>query len=91
MIEALTQVKPRVGPRVAGEIEGLTPAEAAEKVLEAVKDVKGRFAQELAELIAADPEREFHIPDYLCDAIEAVADTVETDPLPDGEADVPDA
>jgi putative ATP-dependent endonuclease of OLD family len=91
MIEALTQVKPRVGPRVAGEIEGLAPTEAAGKVLEAVKDVKGRFAQELAELIAADPEREFYIPEYLRDAIEAVADTVETDPLPDGEADVPDA
>jgi putative ATP-dependent endonuclease of OLD family len=92
MIEALTQVKPRVGPRVAREIEGLAPAEAAEKVLEAVKDVKGRFAQELAELIAADPKREFHIPDYLREAIEAVADTVEPDPLPaDGEADVSDA
>lgn len=93
MIEALTQVKPRVGPRVAEEIKQIEPAAAAEKVLEAVEDVKGRFAQELAELIAADPKREFHIPDYLREAIEAVADKVEEeDPLPvDSEIDGSDA
>jgi hypothetical protein len=48
-------------------------------LLEKVADVKGRFAQELAELIA-NPATSFVVPEYLREAIEWVADEI-----PDGE------
>jgi putative ATP-dependent endonuclease of OLD family len=79
MLEALAQVKPVAGPALAEEIEGSEPAARAEAILEKVKDVKGRFAQELAERFA-DPEVDVKIPAYLREAIEWVADEIEESP-----------
>ena len=38
-------------------------------LLEAVEDVKGRFAQELADLLDDAAAREFVVPDFLRDAL----------------------
>jgi putative ATP-dependent endonuclease of OLD family len=77
MLNALTQVKPIAGPKLA---EALTDKDAdvsADAILEKVEDVKGRFAQELAELWA-DPATSIAVPDYLREAIEWVADPIAT-------------
>lgn len=71
MLKALTQVKPIAGPRLSQEIADSTDTERANAILEKVKDVKGRFAQELAELIAEDSQP-IQVPTYLKEAIEWV-------------------
>jgi putative ATP-dependent endonuclease of OLD family len=81
MLEALIQVKPVAGKRVKNEVDGLPPAQAADAILKAVKDVKGRFAQELAELLD-NPKRPFTVPGYLREAIEWVTDELPP-PTPD--------
>lgn len=78
MLTALTQVKPNAGPKLAGTIGDLALESQAEAVLGKVKDVKGRFAQELADLLA-DPLTPLSVPNYLREAIEWV-----TDPLAAG-------
>jgi putative ATP-dependent endonuclease of the OLD family len=78
MLTALAQVKPTAGPRLATEIAAAGAQERADAILEKVKDVKGRFAQELAELLA-DPKTPLTTPDYLRDAIEWVTDAPASD------------
>ncbi|MDG5481989.1 ATP-dependent nuclease [Mycolicibacterium gadium] len=71
MLEALTQVKPIAGPRLSGQIADSDERARADAILNKVKDVKGRFAQELAELIA-DESKPLVVPAYLKEAIEWV-------------------
>jgi putative ATP-dependent endonuclease of OLD family len=78
MLEALTQVKPVAGPALAAAVAGLDAAATADAILSKVKDVKGRFAQELAELLA-QPRQAISVPAYLRDAIEWVAEPIATE------------
>lgn len=73
MLTALTQVKPKAGPKLAETIAEMEADDQAEAMLAKVKDVKGRFAQELAELLA-NPKTPLSVPDYLREAIEWVTD-----------------
>lgn len=73
MLEALAHVKPVAGPRLKGEIADATERERADAILEKIKDVKGRVAQELADLLV-NAEQSINVPSYLRDAIEWVTD-----------------
>ncbi len=73
MLDALEPVKPRVADRLRRELAEAAPEAAADAILAAVKDVKGRYAQELADLIA-QPAVAFSVPDYLREAIAWVAE-----------------
>ena len=75
MLRALAEVKPQVAERLKGELTSAAPHEVADEILKAVKDVKGRFAQELAALLD-DETVNFTIPEYLVEAISWVADEV---------------
>ena len=75
MLRALAEVKPQVAERLKGELTDAAPHEAADAILNAVRDVKGRFAQELAALLD-DEAVDFTIPEYLGEAISWVADEV---------------
>jgi putative ATP-dependent endonuclease of OLD family len=72
MLDALEPIKPRVAARLRNDLADATADVAADAILAAVKDVKGRYAQELADLLA-DPSTRFDVPDYLQDAISWVA------------------
>ena len=80
-LDALAAVKPRVAKRLREKVDPARPAEAAQPLLEAIKDSKGRFAQELADLLG-DEGREFVVPDVLREPIEWV--TQEAPVLIDG-------
>ena len=73
MLDALAPVKPRVAERLRRDLAEAGPEEAADAILAAVEDVKGRFAQELA-LLISEPTVEFAVPEYLIDAIAWVAE-----------------
>lgn len=75
MLEALKQVKPIAGPRLAVEVKEKDDEQTATLILQKVAKVKGRYAQELAELLA-NPETPLKVPNYLKEAIEWVADEV---------------
>ncbi|HEY2141087.1 MAG TPA: AAA family ATPase [Solirubrobacteraceae bacterium] len=81
MLDALAQVKPVAGPALRDAIAELTPEEQAQGILDKVSDVKGRFAQELAERLT-DNTIELHVPDYLRAAIEWVADETTPEAVP---------
>ena len=78
MLDALDQVKPVAGPALRNLIADNPNAAQAEAILEKISDVKGRFAQELAERLA-DESLELEVPDYLREAIEWVADQTTRD------------
>lgn len=78
MFEALKQVKPKAGPKLETDMAGKSSDEVATAILGNVKEVKGRYAQELAELFA-DPETTLKVPTYLRDAIAWVAEETGTD------------
>jgi putative ATP-dependent endonuclease of OLD family len=83
MLDALAQVKPVAGPALSATIAGLTDEEQAQAILDKVSDVKGRFAQELAERFA-DATVEMKVPGYLRTAIEWVTEEPTTeDPAPE--------
>ncbi|WP_204079424.1 hypothetical protein [Mycobacterium riyadhense] len=73
MLDALAQVKPIAGPRLKSEIADATEVDRANRILDMVKNVKGRFAQELAELLA-DGDQALQVPVYLREAIEWVTE-----------------
>ncbi|BBX60557.1 hypothetical protein TM48_04661 [Mycobacterium shottsii] len=73
MLDALAQVKPIAGPRLKSEIDDATEVDRANGILDKVKNVKGRFAQELAELLA-DEDQPLQVPTYLREAIEWVTE-----------------
>lgn len=75
MLQALSEVKPKVAKRLKAELGNAAANEVADALLKAVEDVKGRFAQELAALLD-DEDTEFHIPEYLVESISWVADEV---------------
>jgi putative ATP-dependent endonuclease of OLD family len=81
MLEALAQVKPVAGPALSAEIAERSPEDQAQAILDKLSNVKGRFAQELAERFA-DTAVELHAPDYLRAAIEWVADEPEQQAVP---------
>jgi putative ATP-dependent endonuclease of OLD family len=66
MVEALSLLKPKTAHRLEN-FDPETPDGRADAILDAVKDVKGRFAQALTQILADG--REFLVPDYLRDAI----------------------
>jgi putative ATP-dependent endonuclease of OLD family len=80
LLEALGQIMPIVGPRLAKELEGSNDTDHADAILQRLtkSKIKGPFAQELAEIVA-DPKRDFEVPAYLRSAIEWVTEA------PDGE------
>lgn len=78
LLSALASVKPRVAARLRADHEQSTPAQRADALLTNVKDVKGRFAQEL---VAVEGFPEFVVPDYLSKAIAWV--TADQDPAGD--------
>jgi hypothetical protein len=81
MLEALSQVKPVAGPALRAEIAERSLEDQAQAILDKVSDVKGRFAQELAERFA-DSAVELKVPDYLRAAIEWVADEPAQEAVP---------
>jgi len=71
LIIALKRVKPRVGARI--DTTTFTSANSfADALLKAVKNVKGRFAQELADVLETRPELVVVVPPYLRDALSSV-------------------
>lgn len=73
MLAALAQVKPIAGPRLAATIADAGIEDQADAILDKLKDVKGRFAQELAEMFA-DDKTPLKVPAYLREAIEWVTE-----------------
>lgn len=75
LLEALSNVMPVAGPKLAKQLEGRSATEHADAILSRLEKskIKGTFAQELAELIA-NPERKFEVPAYLKQAIEWVTE-----------------
>jgi putative ATP-dependent endonuclease of OLD family len=75
LINALKAVRPRLGARI--ENTSFQDASSfADEFLRAVKDVKGRFAQELAAALEASPTAPLAIPSYISDAVESVISRV---------------
>lgn len=71
MLAALAKIKPRVAKALGEQFGESTPMEQADQFLAKVADVKGQFAQELADLLA-NASHEFHVPNYLQQAIQWV-------------------
>lgn len=80
LLDALASVKPRVAARLRIEHETSSAEQRADALLAAVRDAKGRFAQELVAVLDDGPD--FTVPDYLREAIEWV--TADQDPQTDG-------
>ena len=72
--EGAEPIKPRVAARLAKELAdpAVSAEERADRILAAVKDVKGRFAQELAGFLD-ESDVAFAVPSHIRDAIEWVA------------------
>jgi putative ATP-dependent endonuclease of OLD family len=70
LITALSAIKPRVASSLRASSENSPARERADALLSKVKDVKGRFAQELVDVL--DNFADFKVPDYLREAIEWV-------------------
>jgi putative ATP-dependent endonuclease of the OLD family len=71
LLDALRPIKPRVAAALERDLADSTPEERAERILEKLRHVKGRFAQELADLLD-DEERDFIVPGYIEEAIDWV-------------------
>ncbi|MFB2582356.1 ATP-dependent endonuclease [Herbiconiux sp. P15] len=68
LLIALKRVKPRVGARI-DTTEYASASAYADAVLDAVRDVKGRFAQELADVLDTRQDLQFVVPEYIKDAL----------------------
>lgn len=77
MREALALIKPRVAEALKRSLSGKDADTQAELLYEKVKDVKGPFAQALAQVV--DSGVRLHIPDYIRGAITFAT----SDPLDD--------
>lgn len=77
MLQALEALKPIAGPRLRSAISDQPTAVRADAILGGVAKVKGRFAQELAELLSVEAQS-IQVPQYLIDAIEWVTETPAT-------------
>jgi putative ATP-dependent endonuclease of the OLD family len=71
LLDALRPINPRVAATLERELADASAEQRAEPILEKVRDVKGRFAQELADLLD-DEQREFRVPGYIQEAIDWV-------------------
>lgn len=78
LLGALGAVKPRVATALAGFAKDASAEQRADLLLGKVRDVKGRFAQELCDLLADDAV-DLKVPDYLREAIEWVTPDQEDD------------
>lgn len=78
MFAALTRLRPRAGPKLEQEVAEADPAVVADRLLGYLTKykLKGRFAQELADLIEIG-DHGLIVPGYLREAIEWVADEVD--------------
>jgi putative ATP-dependent endonuclease of OLD family len=72
MLDALEPLHPYVAKRLRRELADASDETAADAILDAVKNEKGQYAQELSDLLA-DPKVDFIVPAYLSEAIEWVA------------------
>jgi len=70
LLAALVSVKPRVAARLRIEHEASSAEQRADTLLAKVSDAKGRFAQELVDVLDDAPD--FTVPAYLREAIEWV-------------------
>lgn len=70
LLEALTPIKPKVATKLRTAHEHSTASERADALLPRIKNVKGRFAQELVAVL--DAAASFDVPSYLREAIEWV-------------------
>ncbi len=77
LLDALRGVKPRVAARLEAS-SGSTPTVFADDFLAAVRDVKGRFAQELADLIAGG-RSDLTVPAGAAAAISAAVPPADSD------------
>jgi putative ATP-dependent endonuclease of OLD family len=68
MLDALALVKPQVAGRLRVELADADLDACADALLKAVEDVKGRFAQELADLVDHDGHH-FEVPISIRDAL----------------------
>lgn len=73
LLDALSLLKPRVAARLEAEYRGSPAEERAQALLDAVQDVKGRFAQALTQRLAEGAA--ITIPEYLEQAIQWVTET----------------
>ena len=71
LLDALRPIKPRVAAALEHDLAESSAEERSDRILEKVRDVKGRFAQELADLLD-DEQREFTVPGYIREAIDWV-------------------
>jgi putative ATP-dependent endonuclease of the OLD family len=71
MLDALRPIKPRVAVALERDLTDSSADQRAERILEKVRDVKGRFAQELADLLENE-QTEFTAPGYIVEAIDWV-------------------
>ncbi len=69
LVAALKPIKPRIAARLLTDLDPLGDEERADRILAAIADVKGRFAQELAAIIEI-PGALFIVPPYIREAIE---------------------
>jgi putative ATP-dependent endonuclease of OLD family len=74
LLAALSRIKPRVAAKLQSDLLMSEPTARADALLEKVNDVKGAFAQQLADLID-NAAQVFEIPTYLADAIAWVTRT----------------
>lgn len=70
LLEALASIHPRKAKALRKDPS--TGSEFADKLLAAVAESKGRFAQELAEVVESSKGNAFTVPSYISDAIEWV-------------------
>ena len=93
MLEALAEVKPRVAARLGTDLAVSAPTERADRLLSAVANVKGPFAQRLAERLAERDEagtgylRDFSVPGYIEDALSWLVEPEIEDPAEPGGVD----
>jgi len=69
LLRALCEIHPKLSGDLLGSHADSSPDGFATDFLAAMKDEKGRFAQELADLLDAEPAVAFVVPEYITSAI----------------------
>ncbi|MGB8997114.1 MAG: AAA family ATPase [Pseudonocardiaceae bacterium] len=69
LLRALAEIHPMLARDVRSRHPDSTPIEFATAFLAAMSDAKGRFAQELADLLDAESGTAFVVPDYIASAV----------------------
>lgn len=68
LLQALRPIKPRVTAALERELANASSEERADQLLDNIRNVKGVFAQELADLLGGEAT-DFLVPQYLSEAI----------------------